>query len=65
MYEALAQVGGGGEGVYRCRGIASVVSTFRVQCPVFLTNLEGKVGKVGKVGRVVRVGKVGKVGKEG
>ncbi len=33
-----------------------------VQCPVFLTNLEGKVGKVGKVGRV---GKVGKVGKEG
>jgi hypothetical protein len=28
-------------------------------CPVFLTNLEGKVGKVG------RVGKVGKVGKEG
>ncbi len=32
------------------------------QCPVFLTNLEGKVGKVGKVGRV---GKVGKVGKEG
>ncbi len=33
-----------------------------VLCPVFLTNLEGKVGKVGKVGRV---GKVGKVGKEG
>jgi hypothetical protein len=29
-----------------------------VQCPVFLTNLEGKVGKVG------RVGEVGKVGKE-
>jgi len=39
-----------------------------VQCPVFLTNLEGKVGKVckvGKVGKVGRVGKVGKVGKEG
>jgi hypothetical protein len=40
-------------------------------CPVFLTNLEGKVGKVGKggkvgkVGKVGRVGKVGKVGKEG
>ncbi len=34
----------------------------REQCPVFLTNLEGKVGKVGKVGRV---GKVGNVGKEG
>jgi hypothetical protein len=39
-----------------------------LQCPVFLTNLEGKVGKVGKVGevgKVGRVGKVGKVGKEG
>ena len=39
-----------------------------VQCPVFLTNLEGKVGKVckvGKVGKVGRVGKVGKVGKVG
>jgi hypothetical protein len=39
-----------------------------VQCPVFLTNLEGNVGmvgKVGKVGKVGRVGKVGKVGKEG
>ncbi len=39
-----------------------------VLCPVFLTNLQGKVGKVskvGKVGRVGRVGKVGKVGKEG
>jgi hypothetical protein len=40
-------------------------------CPVFLTNLEGKVGKIGKVGnvgkvdKVGRVGKVGKVGKEG
>ncbi len=36
-------------------------------CPVFLTNLEGKVGKVGKIGRVgkVGIGKVGKVGKEG
>jgi hypothetical protein len=31
-------------------------------CPVFLTNLEGKVGKVGRVGKV---GKVGKEGKEG
>jgi hypothetical protein len=37
----------------------------RVQCPVFLTNLGGKVGKVGKVGRVGRVGRVGKVGKVG
>ncbi len=27
-------------------------------CPVFLTNLEGKVGKVGKVGRVGKVCKV-------
>ncbi len=39
-----------------------------IPCPVFLTNLEGKVGKVdkvGKVGKVGRVGKVGKVGKEG
>ncbi len=41
------------------------------QCPVFLTNLEGKVGKVDEVGKVSkvskvgRVGKVGKVGKEG
>jgi hypothetical protein len=34
-----------------------------VQCPVFLTNLEGKVGKVGKVGRVGMVGKVGKEGR--
>jgi hypothetical protein len=41
-----------------------VTGRFSVQvlCPVFLTNLEGKVGKVSKVGRV---GKVGKVGKEG
>jgi hypothetical protein len=37
----------------------------RVLCPVFLTNLEGKVGKVDKVDKVGRVGKVGKVGKEG
>jgi hypothetical protein len=36
-----------------------------VMCPVFLTNLEGKVGKVGKVGRVGKVGKVVTVGKEG
>ncbi len=35
------------------------------QCPVFLTNLEGKVGKVGKVGEVGKVGRVGKVGKVG
>jgi hypothetical protein len=43
--------------------LAKVMSCFpSVQCPVFLTNLEGKVGKVGKVGRV---GKEGKVGKEG
>ncbi len=34
-----------------------------VQCPVFLTNLEGKVGKVGKVGRVGKVGKVGMKGR--
>ncbi len=34
-----------------------------LQCPVFLTNLEGKVGKVGKVGRIGKVGKVGKVGR--
>jgi hypothetical protein len=27
-----------------------------VQCPVFLTNLEGKVGKVGKVAKVRKVG---------
>jgi hypothetical protein len=42
--------------------------TVRHLCPVFLTNLEGKVGKVGKVskvGKVGTVGKVGKVGKEG
>jgi len=25
------------------------------QCPVFLTNLEGKVGKVGKVGKEGRL----------
>ena len=36
-----------------------LVRVKHAQCPVFLTNLEGKVGKVG------RVGKVGKVGKEG
>jgi len=30
------------------------------QCPMFLTNLEGKVGKVGKVGRVGKVGKEGR-----
>ena len=34
-----------------------------VQCPVFLTNLEGKVGKVGRVGKVDKVGKVGKEGR--
>jgi hypothetical protein len=33
----------------------------RVHCPVFLTNLEGKVGKVGKVGRVGKVGKEGRL----
>ncbi len=58
-----------------CRVVLSVfcaVCTLHVQtkhqCPVFSTNLEGKVGKVGKVGnvgKVGRVGKVGKVGKEG
>jgi hypothetical protein len=36
-------------------------STLWKQCPVFLTNLEGKVGKVGKVGRVGKVGKVGRL----
>jgi hypothetical protein len=41
------------------------VSLWKLQCPVFLTNLGGKVGKVGNVGKVGRVGKVGKVGKEG
>ncbi len=35
------------------------------QCPVFLTNLEGKVGEVGKVGQVGKVGRVGRVGKVG
>ncbi len=38
--------------------ICAKIAFFKVhvQCPVFLTNLEGKVGKVGKVGRVGRVG---------
>jgi hypothetical protein len=54
------QVGRGGsiEGKYKVRGWV-YTGRCSVQCPVFLTNLEGKVGKVG------RVGKVGKVGKEG
>ncbi len=34
-------------------------------CPVFLTNLKGKVDKVGKVGKVGKIGKVGKVGRVG
>ncbi len=29
-----------------------------VQCPVFLTNLEGKVGKVGRVGKVGKEGRL-------
>ncbi len=42
-------------------GVQSVPCT----CPVFVTNLEGKVGKVGKIGKVGKVGRVGKVGKVG
>ncbi len=29
---------------------------YKCLCPVFLTNLEGKVGKVGRVGKVGKVG---------
>jgi hypothetical protein len=47
---------GGGGGSRRC---SDRPHPFLQHCPVFLTNLEGKVGKVG------RVGKVGKVDKEG
>jgi hypothetical protein len=53
--------GGGGQ-LYVCRDI---VRLWRVLCPVFLTNLEGKVGKVGKLGKVGKVGRVGKVGMVG
>ncbi len=37
------------------RGVSKLYS---VQCPVFLTNLEGKVGKVDKVGKVGKEGRL-------
>ena len=50
------------------RPLSSHAAAAGQQCPVFLTNLEGKggkVGKVGKVGQVCKVDRVGKVGKVG
>ncbi len=41
-----------------CDDGSSIVQVFRktiCTCPVFLTNLEGKVGKVGKVGKEGRL----------
>ncbi len=48
-----------------CTVLVQNKQSWRVQCPVFLTNLEGKVGEVGKVGKVGKGGKVGRVGKVG